>query len=168
MRSLILGTPVFNDRQYAWFKWLMRNAFSCSAETPSQLISLDFQVLGVLRENSVPIDFIRFLGSLTPCFRHEDPARGAGHTVSQSARLHMVQPDGWDPDSRAQTAARRVQAQVEETDDKKLGSVVLVVAFEDLERLEIGTDPGKTGVSAIKCCYAASPCSLTLFKSTVT
>jgi hypothetical protein len=98
----------------------------------------------VLRENSVPIDFIRFLGSLTPCFRHEDPARGAGHTVSQSARLHMVQPDGWDPDSRAQTAARRVQAQVEETDDKKLGSVVLVVAFEDLERLEIGTDPGKT------------------------
>jgi serine/threonine protein kinase len=77
-------------------------------------------------KNSVPIDFIRFLGSLTPCFRHEDPARGAGHTVSQSARLHMVQPDGWDPDSRAQTAARRVQAQVEETDDKKLGSVVLV------------------------------------------
>ena len=98
----------------------------------------------MLRENSVPIDFIGFLGSLTPCFRHEDPARGAGHTVSQSARLHMVQPDGWDPDSRAQTAARRVQAQVEETDDKKLGSVVLVVAFEDLERLEIGTDPGKT------------------------
>jgi len=76
----------------------------------------------VLRENSVPIDFIGFLGSLAPCFRHEDPARGAGHTVSQSDRLHMVQPDGWYPDSRAQTAARRVQAQVEETDDKKPGS----------------------------------------------
>ena len=40
-----------------------------------------------------------------------------------------------DPDSRAQTEARRVQAQVEETDDKKPGSAVLVFALKDLERL---------------------------------
>ena len=60
----------------------------------------------MLRENSIPIDFIGFLDSPAPCFRYEDPARGAGYTVSQSTRLHMVQPVGSDPDSRAQTAAR--------------------------------------------------------------
>jgi hypothetical protein len=56
----------------------------------------------------------------------------------------MVQLVGRDPDSRAQTATHRVQAQVEEADDKKPGPAVLVVAFEDLERLKIRTDPGKT------------------------
>jgi hypothetical protein len=51
----------------------------------------------VLRENSAPIYFIGFLRSLAPCFRHENPARGTGHTVSQSARLDTVQPVGRDP-----------------------------------------------------------------------
>jgi RNase adaptor protein for sRNA GlmZ degradation len=98
----------------------------------------------VLHENSIPIDFIGFLGSLAPCFRYEDPARGAGHTVSQSARLHMVQPVVSDPDSCAQTTARRVKAQVEETDDKKPGPDVLVLDLESLEKMEIRSDYSKT------------------------
>ncbi len=42
------------------------------------------------------------------------------------------------------TAARRVQAQVEEALAEKQGPSILVVALKDLERLEIGVDPRKT------------------------
>ena len=46
-----------------------------------------------------------------------------------------------DPDSRAQTAGGRVQAQVEEADAEKWGPAVLVFALKDLEGLGIGVDP---------------------------
>ncbi len=56
----------------------------------------------------------------------------------------MVQPVGRDPDSSAQTAARRVPAQVEEADDKKPGPAVLVLDLESLERMKIRADYSKT------------------------
>ena len=49
-----------------------------------------------------------------------------------------------DPDSRAQTAVGRLQAQFEEADAEKRGPAVLVFALKGLERLEIGADPCKT------------------------
>jgi hypothetical protein len=97
----------------------------------------------VLRDNFVLIDFIGFLGSLAPCFQHEDLAHGVGHTVSQSTCLHMVQQIGRDPDSRTQTAAYGLQAQVEETDNRKLGPAVLVFDLKSLERMEIRADYSK-------------------------
>ena len=100
---------------------------------------------GVLRENSVPTDFVGCTGFRTPCFRHEDSAHDGGRTVSQSGHLRMVQSGGRAVDPRAQTATHRVQAQVGETDAEKQGSAVLVVAVKDLEGLEIGTDPGEAG-----------------------
>ncbi len=50
-----------------------------------------------------------------------------------------------DPDSRAQTAGGRVQAQVEEADAKKWGPAVLVFALKDLEGLGIGVNPREAG-----------------------
>jgi len=49
-----------------------------------------------------------------------------------------------DPDSRTASAAGRVQAQVEKGGAEKPGPAVLVFAFKDLERLEIGADPCET------------------------
>ena len=46
-----------------------------------------------------------------------------------------------DPDSRAQTAAGHIQAQVEEADAEKRGPAVLVFALKDLEGLGIRVDP---------------------------
>ena len=91
----------------------------------------------VLRENSVPADFIGFPSFRAPCFRHEDPTHGGGCTVSQSARLHVVQPGGMDSDSRAQTAAQRVQAEVEEARAEEQGPAILVVALKGLGKLDI-------------------------------
>jgi hypothetical protein len=76
--------------------------------------------------------------------RHEDFAQYCGRTVSHVGRFCLVQQGGMDPDSRAQTAAGCVQAQVEEADAEKPGPAVLVFALNGLERLEIGADPGKT------------------------
>ena len=42
---------------------------------------------------------------------------------------------------RAQTAAGRVQAQVEEADAEKQGPAVLGLALKDMEGLGIGVDP---------------------------
>ncbi len=42
-----------------------------------------------------------------------------GRTAPQSGCVLVVQPGAMDPDSRAQTAARRVQAQGEETEAEK-------------------------------------------------
>ena len=91
----------------------------------------------MLRENSVPADFIGFPSFRAPCFRHEDPTHGGGRTVSQSARLHVVQPGGMDSDSRAQTAAQRVQAEVEEARAEEQGPAILVVALKGLGKLDI-------------------------------
>jgi len=41
------------------------------------------------------------------------------------------------PDSRAQTAAQRIQAEVEEANAEKQGPAILVVALKGLERLDI-------------------------------
>jgi hypothetical protein len=49
-----------------------------------------------------------------------------------------------DPDSCTASLCR-VQAQGEEADPEKPGPAVLVFAFKDLERLEIGADPCETG-----------------------
>jgi hypothetical protein len=56
----------------------------------------------------------------------------------------MAAPGGLGADSRVTTAARGVQAQVEETLAEKQGPFILVVALKDLERLEIGVDRRKT------------------------
>ena len=56
----------------------------------------------------------------------------------------MAAPGGLGAYSRVTTAARGVQAQVEEALAEKQGPAVLVVALKDLERLEIGVDPRKT------------------------
>jgi hypothetical protein len=56
----------------------------------------------------------------------------------------VVQPGGVGPNSDAQAAALRVQAQSEETKVEKHGSIVLVVGFEALARLGIRADPRKT------------------------
>ena len=83
---------------------------------------------GVLRENSVPTDFVGCTGFRTPCFRHEDSAHDGGRTVSQSGHLRMVQSGGRAADPRAQTATHRVQAQVEET-DREEGIVSIRIRF---------------------------------------
>ena len=95
------------------------------------------QRLLVLRGNPVPADFIGFPSFGIPCFRHEDPAHGGSRTVSQSARLHMVQSGGWDPDSRAQTATQHIQTEVEEASAEEQGPAILVVALKALGRLDI-------------------------------
>ena len=95
----------------------------------------------VLRENSVPTDFVGFVGFWTPCFRHEDSAHDGGRAVSQSGHLLLVQSGSRAADPRAETATHRLQAQVEETDAEKQGSAVLVVAVKDLEGLDIRADP---------------------------
>ena len=91
----------------------------CSAKTPSQLISLDFQVSGL---HAFDMKILTY---------------GGGRTVSQSARLHVVQPGGMDSDSRAQTAAQRVQAEVEEASAEEQRPPILVVALKDLGKLDI-------------------------------
>jgi hypothetical protein len=88
----------------------------------------------VLRENSVPADFIGFPSFGPPCFRHEAPTHGGCPTVSQSARLHVVQPVGGDPDSHAQAAAQRVQEEVEEAAAEKQRSIVLGLTLKDLQK----------------------------------
>jgi hypothetical protein len=55
----------------------------------------------------------------------------------------MVQPGGGIANSRPQTTIDRVQAQDEKANAEKSGSMVLVLAFEDMEGLEIGADPGE-------------------------
>ncbi len=94
---------------------------SCSAKTPSQLISLDCYVPGLHAFEMKILLVVLVI------------------TVSQSARFHMVQPLISDPDSRVQTATGRVQAQVEEADTEKRGPAVLVFALKDLEGLGIRT-----------------------------
>jgi hypothetical protein len=91
----------------------------------------------VLRENSVQVDFIGFPSFGIPCFRHEDPAHGSNRTVSQSARLHMVQSGGMDPDSRPSSATQHIQAEVEKASAEEQGSAILVLALKDLEKLDI-------------------------------
>jgi len=108
------------------------------------IAAIEIFIRPVLRENPVPIDFIGFLCSWASCCRHADSAHDGGRTVSHVDRFRLVQQDGMDPDSRAQTAAGRVQAQVEETDDRKPGPAVLVLDLESLERMEIRADYGKT------------------------
>jgi hypothetical protein len=99
----------------------------------------------VLRENTVPTDFLGFLSFSAPCFRHEGFAYDRGRSVSQSGHLRVVQSGGMVADSRVTTAARRVQAQVEEATAKKPGSVMLVLALKDLKRLELRVGHRKTG-----------------------
>jgi len=100
--------------------------------------------VGVLRENSVPTDFLGFLSFSTPCLRHDDPACGRGRSVSHSDCLRVVQSSGMGADSRVTTAARRIQAQVEEAPVKKPGPAILVLALKGLGRLDLRVGPGKT------------------------
>jgi len=53
----------------------------------------------------------------------------------------MVQPGGRIANPRPQTTINRVQAQDEKANGKERGPVVLVIAFADMEGLEIGADP---------------------------
>jgi len=98
----------------------------------------------VLRENSVPTDFVGFVGFWNPCLRHEDSAHDGGRAVSQSGHLRVVQSGSRAADPRAETATHRLQTQVEQTDAEKQGSAILVVAVKDLEGLDIRADPRKT------------------------
>ena len=55
----------------------------------------------------------------------------------------MVQSGGGVANPRPQTTINRVQAQNEKDNAKKSGSMVLGLDVEDMEGLEIGTDPGE-------------------------
>ena len=55
----------------------------------------------------------------------------------------MIQPGGGVANPRPQTTINRVQAQNEKDNAKKSGSMVLGLDVEDMEGLEIGTDPGE-------------------------
>jgi hypothetical protein len=94
----------------------------------------------VVRENSVTTDFVGFLSPSAPSFRHEDFAYDHSHSVSQSGYLRMVQSGGMGADSRVTTAARSIQAQVEEAPTEKQGPTILVIDLKALARLEIGAD----------------------------
>ena len=91
----------------------------------------------MLRENSVPHDFLGFLSFSVSCFRHEVFAYYRGPSVSQSGNLRVVQSGDMGADSRVTTAARRLQAQVEEASAKEQGSALLVLALKGLERLDL-------------------------------
>jgi hypothetical protein len=95
----------------------------------------------VLRENSLPTDFVGFLSFLASSFPDVGFAYDRDRSVSQSGNLRLAQSDGRIADSRVTTAARGVQAQVEETLAEKQGPSILVVALKNLERLETGVDP---------------------------
>ena len=95
----------------------------------------------MVRENSVPTDFVGFLSPSAPSFRHEDFAYDHSRSVSQSGYLRMVQSGGMGADSCVTTAARSIQAQVEEAPTEKQGPAVLGLALKDLEGLGIGVDP---------------------------
>jgi hypothetical protein len=99
----------------------------------------------VLRENSVSTDFVGFMSFSVSSFRHKSPACNRGRSVSLSGNLRVVQSHGMFADSRVTTAARRVQAQVEEATVKKPGPAILVLAFKGLERLDLRVGPRKTG-----------------------
>jgi hypothetical protein len=81
----------------------------------------------------------------TPCCRHEDLAFNRGRTGSQFGCLFVVPSDSSVADPGAPSATRRVQAQIQETVAKKQGSTLLVLAFKELETLEIGIDSRETG-----------------------
>ena len=98
----------------------------------------------MLRENSVLADFIGFSSSGDPSCRHEDSTHDDGPAISKLSSFRMVGLGGLGAYSRVTTAARGVQAQVEEALAEKQGPSILVVALKDLERLEIGVDPRKT------------------------
>ena len=55
----------------------------------------------------------------------------------------MVQPGGGIANSRPQTTIDWVQAKDEKANAEKSGSMVLVLAFADMEGLEIRTAPGE-------------------------
>jgi hypothetical protein len=80
----------------------------------------------VLRENSVPIDFIGFSRSWDPCFQNEISGHNDDPAISQSGRLRVVQLDGKVTDPRAPPAVRPLKAQIEETGAQKQRSAVLV------------------------------------------
>jgi len=117
-------------------------SFDIGSDTLTGVNDADYKP--ALRENSVPTDFVGFVGFWTPCFRHEDSAHDGGRAVFQSGHLRVVQSGSRAADPRAETATHRLQAQVEETDAEKQGSAVLVVAVKDLEGLDIRADPGET------------------------
>jgi hypothetical protein len=71
--------------------------------------------MGVVRENSILIDFIGLLRSGDPPCRHENSAHDDGPAVSKPGNFRMAAPGGLGADSRLTTATRGVQAQVEET-----------------------------------------------------
>ena len=56
---------------------------------------------------------------MAPRSWHEDSTCDRGRTLAQSGCLSVVQPGGMVPDPRAQTAARRLQAQGEEAEIEK-------------------------------------------------
>ena len=64
--------------------------------------------------------------------------------MAQSGYLYVVRSGGMGADFRVATAARGIQAQVEEAPALKQRPFLLVFALKALERLEIGVDPRKT------------------------
>lgn len=68
-----------------------------------------------------------------------------GPAISKLGSFRMAGPGSLAADSCLTTAARGVQAQVEEALAEKQGPSILVVALKDLEKLDIGVDPRKTG-----------------------
>ena len=86
------------------------------------------------REDSVLNDFIGFSSSGDRCCRHEDSAHDDGPAIFKLGSFRMAAPGGPGADSCVTTAARGVQAQVEETLAEKQGPSILVVALKGLER----------------------------------
>ena len=82
-------------------------------------------------------DFIGFSSSGDPSCRHENSAHDGGLAVPKLGSFRKAQSGDLGADSRVTTAARGVQAQVEEAAAEKQGPSILVVALKGLERLEI-------------------------------
>ena len=99
----------------------------------------------MLRENSVPTDFVGLSGTWPPICQHEDLAFDHGRASSQSGRLRVVQSDGRVANPGAPSPTRRLQAKIQETASERQRSVVLVLDVEDLEGLDIGIDTRETG-----------------------
>ena len=91
----------------------------------------------VVGEKSVLTDFIGFSSSGDPSCRLENSAHDGGLAVSKPGSFREAQSGCLGADSRVTTAARGVQAQVEEAPAEKQGPSILVVALKGLERLEI-------------------------------
>jgi hypothetical protein len=92
----------------------MSNHFTATGERHSWNCSNQRTSPPVLRENFVPNDSVGFSTSGDPSCRHEDSAHDDGPAISILGSFRMAGPGSLGADSHLTTAARGVQAQVEE------------------------------------------------------